>query len=168
MNDNIYVTPQAELVENSTLSDSINIASRRRRFFAAMIDAMLLTILFTLPAMFLFGWFDLVMQGKQPSMGMQFAFNLGGMVFFLLMNGVFLVRNGQSIGKIALGIRIEDLEGNLIPLPQLILKRYSVYWLPSMVPFVGGVLSLINICFIFGKEKRCLHDYVASSRVVRC
>jgi len=38
--------------------------------------------------------------------------------------------------------------------------------LVSQVPQVGGLIGLVDILFIFGKERRCLHDLLAGTRVV--
>jgi len=33
---------------------------------------------------------------------------------------------------------------------------------------VGQILSTLNILFIFGKNKRCVHDIAAGTKVVAC
>jgi uncharacterized RDD family membrane protein YckC len=40
--------------------------------------------------------------------------------------------------------------------------------LPGQIPVVGQIFSFINILFIFTKEKRCIHDLVAKTKVVQC
>jgi len=34
------------------------------------------------------------------------------------------------------------------------------------VPYVGGLFGLIDILFIFGDERRCIHDLMAGTKVV--
>ncbi|ELA9340492.1 TPA: hypothetical protein NJY93_004654 [Vibrio parahaemolyticus] len=34
----------------------------------------------------------------------------------------------------------------------------------AYLPLVGGILNLINLIMIFGKQKRALHDRVAKTR----
>jgi hypothetical protein len=36
------------------------------------------------------------------------------------------------------------------------------------IPVAGPFLSLIDSGFIFSKQKRCAHDYVAGTMVVKC
>ncbi len=33
------------------------------------------------------------------------------------------------------------------------------------IPMVGPLINLVNPLFIFGKERRCLHDYIAKTQV---
>jgi hypothetical protein len=35
-----------------------------------------------------------------------------------------------------------------------------------LVPFLGGLVALVDVLFIFGPSKRCLHDLVAGTKVV--
>ncbi len=44
--------------------------------------------------------------------------------------------------------------------------RYFLPTLISQVPFIGGIFGLVNALFIFGAERRCLHDRLAGTRVV--
>ena len=37
----------------------------------------------------------------------------------------------------------------------------------AQLPVIGAILGLVNILFIFGPEKRCLHDYIAGTRVIK-
>ena len=44
--------------------------------------------------------------------------------------------------------------------------RMFVNNLIGNVPFVGPFYTLADILFIFGEERRCLHDHLASTKVV--
>ena len=35
------------------------------------------------------------------------------------------------------------------------------------IPLIGTVFSLVDVGFIFGKERRCLHDRIAGTCVVQ-
>ena len=42
-------------------------------------------------------------------------------------------------------------------------------FLPGLIgaiPLVGTVFSLVNICFIFREDRRCIHDLMAGTHVV--
>jgi hypothetical protein len=35
------------------------------------------------------------------------------------------------------------------------------------VPFVGSFYPLVDVCWIFGEQRRCVHDYIADTIVIR-
>ena len=62
----------------------------------------------------------------------------------------FLTLHGQTIGKKVLGIRTN------------VLMRTVLNW------FMGSVslYAVVDIFFIFRDEQRCVHEYIAGTRVV--
>lgn len=164
--NNVYSTPQAELLDPSAVGEQ-PLASRWARLGAAIIDTIIMLII-VMPLMYFTGGFEGVMDGRQPSFIYSLVMGLVGIVIFFVINYRFLVANGQTIGKKVLEIKIVDLEGNVPPFQPQMLKRYAIYFLPGQVPMVGQVFSIINILFIFSKDKRCLHDLFAKTKVVKC
>ncbi|MCE3251871.1 MAG: hypothetical protein K0Q67_881 [Cellvibrio sp.] len=164
--NNVYSTPQAQLVEQVDDSEK-PLASRWARLGASIIDSIIMMVI-VIPVMYFTGGFDGIMEGRQPG----FVYSLGmavlGIIVFFAINYRYLIANGQTVGKKVLEIKIVDLNGN-VPVfqPQLVI-RYAVYMLPGQIPVVGQIFSIINILFIFGKEKRCIHDLVAKTKVVKC
>lgn len=75
-----------------------------------------------------------------------------------------LVKDGQTIGKKLLKIRIVKLEtgqnGGFVP---NVLMRGIVNGLLNMVPLYG----LVDVLFIFREDRRCIHDLLAGTTVVR-
>lgn len=163
MNDNVYKAPQAELVMEAEGSNFL--ASRWRRLCASMVDSLVL-MLFVIPTMYLTGGFSGFSEDAQPSIGYSLVIGLLGSIVFILLNGKLLLSNGQTIGKRLLGIKIVDLNGDLPELKKHLLKRYAVFFIPAQVPVVGQLFSTINTLFIFGKQKRCVHDLAAGTKVV--
>ena len=90
-----------------------------------------------------------------------------GFVFFLLIHGFFLKKNGQTVGKMLTGIRITDLEGKVPDFRKVILLRYLPISLVSLIPFVGPYLTLIDALLISEVTRRCLHDLLAGTKVVK-
>jgi uncharacterized RDD family membrane protein YckC len=85
----------------------------------------------------------------------------------MALQAVLITRRGQSVGKILVGTRIVTLAGGKADFVHAVLLRT---WLPAavaLIPGVGGLLSLIDGAFIFRSDKRCLHDLIAGTRVVR-
>jgi len=130
-----------------------------------MIDTLIISLI-TYPFMYFTGGFDGIADGIQPPFGYSLFVGVIGIIVFSLFNGKLLIQNGQTIGKKVLGIKIVDLNGDLPTIKKHLLPRYATYFLPAQVPVVGPYISAINILFIFGKQKRCIHDYIAGTKVV--
>lgn len=163
MSNDIYSAPQSHLdVENES---SITLASRWSRLFASILDGFVIMAV-TVPVMYFTGGFDGITEGIEPSLGYTLAVGALGLIFFVVVNGKLLISNGQTIGKKILGIKIVDLDGNLPSLKKHLLIRYATYFVPGQIPVAGQIFSLVNILMIFGKQKRCIHDHVAGTKVV--
>ena len=37
----------------------------------------------------------------------------------------------------------------------------------GMVPLLGGIFSIVDACFIFRGDQRCIHDLMANTKVIR-
>ena len=75
----------------------------------------------------------------------------------------FAIRNGQSIAKKIVGIKVVRTDGSPISLGRLFWLRNVVNGLISIVPIYG----FIEVLFIFGESRQCLHDKIADTIVVR-
>lgn len=162
MENNIYEPPTSEL-EVQSLGE-LDLASRWARLGAALIDGVL-SLIITLPLMYVTGGFDKILSGEEPSLMYSLIMLFVGTVVFVLLHGYFLTRDGQTIGKKVLSIKIVTLDNQLPKIPHF-LKRYGFMWLLYGVPLVGPILNLVNLLFIFSKTKRCLHDHVGGTKVV--
>lgn len=99
-----------------------------------------------------------------------------GAALFLLVVGFIgvlgvqiylLVKQGQTIGKRAVGIRIVDYEdGSLLSAGRILGIRQLLPGFIAGIPYVGWLFALVDVLFIFGEERRCIHDHMARSRVV--
>jgi uncharacterized RDD family membrane protein YckC len=84
--------------------------------------------------------------------------------FFLLLNGGYFIAftavGGQSIGKMALGIKVISQEESTVPLGRATLRTlaFFVSALPLGAGFLPGVISA---------DRLALHDRLAHTRVVR-
>jgi uncharacterized RDD family membrane protein YckC len=81
---------------------------------------------------------------------------------FFLVNGYLLFMRGQTVGKLVVRAKIVNLEGEVPNFAKLVILRYILPALLAQFPLIG----LIDVLMIFGKERRCLHDYMAGTRVV--
>lgn len=161
--NNPYNAPESDVhVQNTELKDD---ASRWLRLFAALIDAIIAMIV-TIPLMLYYGIFELAMQGKELGFQYTLMFASLGIVAFMLFHGYLLRTKGQTVGKLALGIKIVTLEGELPPFGKLIGLRYLPLWLLQLVPAVN-LLAIVDVLFIFRGDRRCVHDLIAGTKVVR-
>jgi len=136
-------------------------ATRTDRFSAAIIDGLIGMI--TLIPIFIYVDFDVL---KDPSFSLTLAMFAYGLVVSFLLHGYLLYYYGQTIGKNFMSIRIENLDDTKAELSTIYLKRILPMQVLALVPFGGQFISgIVNPLFIFNKQKRCLHDYIAKTKV---
>ena len=164
--NNVYSTPQAQLVDQVDDSEK-PLASRWARLGASIIDSIIIGVILG-PVMYFTGGFDGFKDGVQPGFVYMLGMGILNFIVFFAINYRYLTANGQSIGKKVLEIKIVDLNGNVPVFQPQLLIRYAVFVLPGQIPVIGTIFSLVNVLFIFGKEKRCIHDLAAKTRVVKC
>ncbi|MEM8500285.1 MAG: RDD family protein [Pseudomonadota bacterium] len=160
-----YTPPSAEIREHVN-SEEGELASRPLRLLGAIIDALLLMAVM-LAVLVPFGYFDDLDSADSAS-----SLSLIGLVVsiaaFLILNGYLLAARGQTIGKVLLSMRIVSVDDRqLLPFGKLIGLRYAVFWLLSYLPVIGYVVSLVNALAIFRENRRCLHDELAGTIVIR-
>ncbi len=143
------------------------LASRGARLAAAIVDA-LISLLVMVPLLLIVGEHALA-ENRELSSAQRTLFVAVSLCIFLGCHGYLLKTYGQTIGKRLMKIQIVSLEGNILPLKPLIVRRYLPFWLIGLIPSLSMV-SIINSLFIFRKDKRCLHDLLAGTvvRKVSC
>ncbi|MDJ0624311.1 MAG: RDD family protein [Desulfocapsaceae bacterium] len=163
MQENPYAPPAADLAVNN--ANSFTLASRWKRFWAAMIDS-LLSIIILVPIMYFTDGLDGLANGQENPIMYTLSIGAVGVVVFIILHGKLLAAHGQTIGKKILGIRIADLEGNLPSIKRHIIPRYTFTTILGYIPFIGGLLAILDMLLIYRKNRRCLHDNVAKTIVV--
>ncbi len=142
------------------------LASRGQRLGGALLDAVIFLVI-ELPVMFMFGVFQQITRGQ----GMTFSQTVGFFVFHLIVfaavNGWLLANRGQTVGKKVAGTRIVDLAGNLRPFATVFFVRYALLGAIANIPIAGNLFCLVDELFVFRKDKRCIHDLMAGTQVVR-
>ena len=146
------------------------LAGRGSRLGAVIIDSIILIPTLIGIAM-ITGFWDEIMPRMASGIPLSLKENLimflVGQSIFLILNGSFLANYGQTIGKRVMKIKIVDMEGNNLGLIKLYSLRYLTFSLFSQIPVAGGLISLVNSLFIFGKERKCLHDRLAGTQVIQ-
>lgn len=98
--------------------------------------------------------------------GMMFLYIMGGgLLMWLLLNLGMVAACGQTVGKKLTGIRVVDVgDGSTSGLVTIIVMRNIVgRLLPSIIP----IYPLVDACFVFSEQRRCLHDRIAGTMVVK-
>jgi uncharacterized RDD family membrane protein YckC len=175
----------AILPREEDLRTEPELARRALRLAAAFCDGMLLVA----PMILAFGW---VASGG----GIAGAFALMLVPLAVSVYQWYLIAtHGQSIGKRWQGIRIVQMDGAPVGfLRGVVLRAWlpaAIAWvdpagrlidaigaglqtalsslsitLPIFGVQVNGVFWLIDALFIFGASRRCLHDYIAGTKVI--
>ena len=85
-----------------------------------------------------------------------------------IINWVLITQSGQSIGKKVIGTQI--VKSGTFDEPGFVTGVMLRNWIPSaisFVPCIGNIFGLVDALWIFGEERRCLHDLIAGTHVVR-
>jgi len=162
---------------NEQETDGCYLASRWRRLFATAIDAVLVPGL-TLFLVMLTG----VVEHAEDFVDRWWVLHvlLLAIASYLLVNGYLLWYKGQTVGKALLGIAVirvpsdaaARLDGTFESVPAAFWKLICIRALFFPLLFVGiipyfTILPLLDQVFIFGRQRRCLHDWISGTLVVR-
>src|SRR5688572_16274447 len=174
---NPYAPPQAAVQDVIDSSWALQPASRGSRFLAAFVDGLLQAPV-ALPVMIALILAIFRNPQAQPSLAMYGAAFMAGGLFtvvlavpWLVLNILFVVRNGQTIGKKIVGIKVVRRDGSRASLSR-------IFWLRNVVNLVlttgleavlgglGSLYSLVDHLLIFRASRQCLHDTIADTIVV--
>ena len=144
----------------------IVLASRWARLGSSIIDAIIMAIPILVYS-YLRGDFDNMEEMPKDTTLESIMYIVVSYITFFLVNIKFLLNNGQTIGKKILNIKIVNID-NDVPSKKDLLKRYLTFFGVKEIPVAGIWLSLIDILFIFSKNKQCGHDIVANTNVIEC
>jgi uncharacterized RDD family membrane protein YckC len=85
----------------------------------------------------------------------------------IAVNCVLLSRNGQTIAKYMLRIRVARPDGSNPGLARIFFARYLPLAVLGALPFIGTVVTLVDALMIFRDNRRCLHDDIADTIVLK-
>jgi uncharacterized RDD family membrane protein YckC len=175
--DNNYAPPQSAVADAPSGTDVL--ASRGERFGASIIDGLLFTVpliptyMMVIPGM--------TRQGKPNALAFWAAAAGTGARFYLAMvvclallgiNAYLVNKNGQSIGKKMLGIKVVRRDGSRATLARIfflrnVLNSVIQYAASLLMPILSSLYVLTDLLFIFGNARRCVHDYLADTIVIK-
>ncbi len=158
-------TPQKS-PKRSTAQRRYPTADLGKRFLGSIVDG-LAVIVFIGPGYALL--IPSLIAGNQKP-GVLFFAGMGVLVLGAL--GLFaaqvylLVSRSQTIGKMLVKTKIMCIDTNQpADAVKTILLRSFVNGLIGGIPCVGGIYTLVDICYIFSEDHRCIHDRIAGTWV---
>ncbi len=160
--ENVYQAPEANLEGADSSAGFDNLASRWSRLFAAIIDSFLIGgIVFGIAFATSLMTFDAPM-GWTTQVILFVVF----VIVYIAINGHFLSKYGQTVGKRLLSIKVVMADGSPASFSQLVFVRYLIMATITQVPFIGSVIGLVDSIMIFGEKKQTLHDRIANTKVI--
>jgi uncharacterized RDD family membrane protein YckC len=165
---NPYAPPRAIVLDVADPNAIAVPAERGTRFGAAMLDGLIIGAIVYAP--FLFGLFAArqignIEQGGGAAVAVVVGFTLAllGFAIWCVFTIRYVTRNGQSIGKKLVGIKVVRRDGARVSLGRVFWLRNFVNGVISFIPFYG----FLDALFIFGESRQCLHDKLADTIVVK-
>lgn len=164
---NPYAPPRAAVLDIVDPNAQFVLADRGTRLGAAILDGLVMLPIY-LPLVF-----SLALGGNgqgrlDETTGPAFA--LAGLVLMFVgfivwtwFTILYVSRNGQTIAKKFLGIKVVRSDGSPATLGRIFLLRNVVNALLGIIPLYG----LIDHLCIFGDSRQCLHDRIADTMVVK-
>lgn len=171
--NNNYAPPKSFVADVAADGDGPEKATRGSRLGASMLDGLILSLPFV--PCYVFAIPAIVHGGKPTALSAWTAIAASGVWFYLALfaslctvtiTAVFVHRNGQTIGKKLLGIKVVRKDGSRATLARIFWMRYALNTLIGLIPLIGSFYTLADMLFIFGAAKRCCHDYIADTIVV--
>jgi len=163
---NRFAPPVARVDDVAT--GSAELGGRGQRFAAAFIDGLIQGIVYwALAATVFSGFMPDPRSTATGGAGTMIVTLIGSMVLFLLIQGYLLVTSGQTIGKKLLGLRIVRSNGERGDPVRVIGLRYLLIWVIASIPVVGWIFAFADVLMIFRDSRKCLHDNIADTIVIK-
>ena len=141
------------------------LASRGRRLMAVLVD-WVVSILLAIPGVIVA--IGPVFNGSEEPDPLGIVLIGLAMILLTIVQAVLISKRGQSIGKIALGIRIaHSVDGSNPGFLKGFLIRTFVPQIIYQVPLLGFLFLLVDSCFIFSERRQCIHDLMAETVVLK-
>lgn len=172
METNPYAAPSA-VVEDAPAFDGNDLESRKadrgRRLGAVLLDDLFFALCLIPIAIPAYQSYLAKARGETvPASTAGIMAVVCGAIFLglLIYNFVLLHRNGQTIGKRILNIKIVRTDGSRAGLRRIFFLRALPIGLLGAIPWIGRIITLVDALMIFRDEKRCLHDQIADTIVI--
>ena len=175
---NPYAPPAADIGEQPIVSAAGDLASRWQRLGAALLDflptvAALVPFFIGIMTKALSGQAIAAPDGVNPLTPFLAAGRLG-VVSLVLLTVVLATQwtllgvRGQTLGKIVARIRVVRVDGSRASFLHTVVARNWPFFLCGLfLGNAGSIVGTLDMLFVFRRDKRCLHDLMAGTKVVR-
>ncbi|MFO1250693.1 MAG: RDD family protein [Inhella sp.] len=163
-----FAPPQAHVEDRAP--EVVTMAGRGTRLVAAVVDGVIAAAV---------AWGVYMIPVMQPLLVAQerateasiwglTPLNLGlGLLVFLMVQGWSLVTRGQTLGKMLFKLRIVRSDGSRVDAWRLLGLRYGIGMLMNFSTGIAMIYSLIDSVLIFRASRKCLHDSIADTQVIK-
>ena len=160
---NPYAAPLANIV-TSAMTPKLELASRGSRLGAALLDSLVGGFVVGLPVVSGIAMMDPKHDSVSTGSAVCFVLAAVGFLALLIYNIVLLSTQGQTIAKKWLGIRIVTHPDGQNPgfVKAFLLRSFVNGLIGQVVPFY----PIVDSCFVFREDQRCLHDLIADTTVI--
>ena len=163
---NPFAPPTARVEDVATSGPEL--AGRGARLGGALIDGLIQTGVYWLLAITLLKpMLPNLTRGATAGLGSMLSSMIVSILLFLLIQGYLLATTGQTIGKKLLGLRIVRSNGERADAGHAIGLRYVLVWAIASIPVAGWIFALADSLMIFRDSRKCLHDNIADTIVVK-
>jgi uncharacterized RDD family membrane protein YckC len=164
---NPYAPPRAAVSDIADPTAGAELAGRGTRLVAAILDSIIFMVAFYVPLFALSGGSRISPEGE-VDWGSMFASAGGvvaciGLAVWAWFTYKFVKENGQSIAKKLMGIKVLRSDGSPASVGRIFWLRNVVNGVLSIIP----LYALIDILLIFGEQRKCIHDKIADTIVVK-
>jgi uncharacterized RDD family membrane protein YckC len=160
--ENPYAPPRAAVSDIRGPSDELELAGRGVRLGAALLDLAILIAVIVLPLFFGGAFAGGGTDMRQDLWSTAAMLMLVGILAYIIVTTIYIARDGQTIAKKLLGIRIVRTDGTKASLGRIFWLRFFVNYLLGFIP----AYSLVDPLLIFSDSRQCIHDKLADTIVV--
>jgi uncharacterized RDD family membrane protein YckC len=169
-----FAPPRAVVRDAPEATDELVLAGRWQRLLAYLIDYSLPIVIGVFAGIYAASAGIGGLKGRAatdallhnpvfiPAMGVVFV----ACVAWGIWNIVLIYGRGQTVGKMALGLRMVRTDGSRMSFARYFFLRGLIIGLLSAIPFVGWGFRLVDKLLIFRASRKCLHDDIADTLVV--
>jgi len=168
---NPYAPPRAAVQDIPAGEGQMVPADRGTRLGAAILDGLIAAVMIYLPfglgigvaGAFSAGSGGSAGSGVDAIMGGAGLIALAGFAVWGWLTFTYVKRNGQTIAKKLLNIKVVRSDGSSASVGRIFWLRNVLNTFISIVPLYG----IVDMLFIFGEARQCLHDKIADTIVIR-
>jgi uncharacterized RDD family membrane protein YckC len=165
-----YAPPRGD-VRDFEVYDEMELAGRGARLGAFFLDGLVAALMIYVPAVIVLavaGRLDSALDPTAATIDVElFAIAgvmcLSGFIAWAWITALLVARNGQTIGKRMVDIKVVRSDGSPASLGR-------VFWLRNVVNGLLGVIPLygiVDLLCIFGVRRQCIHDLIADTIVIQ-